>query len=232
MFGRPTEETEAIYRRVDQLKNALGISLISCGEEQYLAALDDIYLPDYYDYETFDNGNILVHTLCSEIHKCGLRVMVDGGGGDEIFHGYKFRDDFGRVSGWPPLWDHIPSYYSLYTTLLAWTAKTDRAGGHFSIETRFPYQCVSVLNAAASLRITPTLKWPLREFLLNRTDYAAPSELDLTGKYGFSVKNKDLADIKRDMRAAWRLQQSLQEETFGDPLPFPFEIGRDSFLKV
>ena len=228
MFGRATEETEAIHRRIERLRNVSEVTLLSCGEEEYGAALRDMYLPDYYDFETYDNGNILVHALCSEVRRRGLRVMIDGAGGDELFHGYRFRDDFAPVAGWPRTWDRTPSYYSLYSTLLAWTAKTERAGGHFSIETRFPYQNLHLMMAATSLRITDSLKWPLRKFLLSQPNYGPPTQLDVDGKYGFSIKHRDLNLVLEDLKIAWRTQNDVKTEMLVRPAMFPFLIGSDS----
>jgi asparagine synthetase B (glutamine-hydrolysing) len=227
MFGHATEETETIHRRIERLRHVSEVTLLSCGEEEYGAALRDMYLPDYYDFETYDNGNILVHTLCSEVGRRGLRVMIDGAGGDELFHGYRFRDDFVPVPGWPRTWDSTPSYYSLYSTLLAWTAKTERAGGHFSIETRFPYQNLQLMMAATSLRITDSLKWPLRRFLLDQPNYGRPTQLDINGKYGFSIKHRDLNLVLEDLRVAWRTQNDVETEMLVRPIVFPFQIGCD-----
>lgn len=225
MFGSETPETDTIMRRLDRLRRPSSVSVLECGEGEYGAALNEMFLPDYYDYETFDNGNVPVHTVYHAMRAAGIRVAIDGGGGDELFHGYRFRSDFRSVAGWPRTWSHARQYYSLYTTLLSWTAKTDRAGAHFSIEARYPFQNVPLMEEACRLRIKRQLKWPLRAYLLQRLDYGAPLPLDRNGKMGFSLKNRDGASIIQDLRLAWCRANGLSGIRLPRPRPFPFRIG-------
>jgi len=225
MFGAETEEAYYIQKRLERLRNAAGITILKCGEEEYLSALREMYLPDYYDSEKFDTGNVPAHTVFAAMHAQGIRVCVDGGGGDELFHGYAFRDDFRPVAGWPRVFGSAEYFYSLFTTLLDYTAKTDRAGAHFSIETRYPYQSSRLLRAAARLRITDELKWPLRRFLLSKLPYGAPLAPDLTLKFGFSLKNCDREAVIRDLKRTWCEMNGIAQLPTGRPLRFPFRIG-------
>ena len=225
MFGEKTDETENILKRIKRLKNASDITLLKCNEEEYRLALREIFLPQYYDSEKFDGSNILMHAVFNAMHKAGIKVAIDGSGGDELFHGYKFREDFKPVEGWPHIWKNNNYYYSLFTTLLDYTSKSDRAGTYFSIKSRYPYQNLELMHAAAKLKYTNVLKWPLREFLLKKVDYGSPSNTDKFGKFGFSMKNKDKKLVIREMKEAWRRSNNLNKMPTAAPKKFPFTMG-------
>lgn len=225
MFGEKTEETDAILERVERLKNAGGVSLLRCNEDQYQKALKHIYLPNYYDSEKFDTGNISTYTVFEAMKKQNIRVAIDGTGGDELFHGYNFRDQFKPPEGWPEPWKNNNFFYSLFTTLLDYTAKADRAGAFFSIETRFPYQSVRVMKEALKLKYSDSLKWPLRKLLLEYLDYGDPTDLDLKGKVGFDLKNKDKQCMLMDMLKKWCEEHSITSLPINPPKKFPFKMG-------
>lgn len=225
IFGEKTNETDNIMKRIDRLKNAYQVTLLKCNENEYKQALEDMFLPSYYDSVKFDNGNILMHTVFKAMKKANIKVAIDGSGGDELFHGYNFRKDFRPIAGWPKLWHHNNFYYSLFTTLLDYTSKSDRAGAHFSIESRYPYQSVKLMHAASKLKYTDTLKWPLRKFLLTRTNYGKALDVDKFGKFGFSIKNKNKKVIINDMKKSWLAKNNLKQMPNKKPRPFPFIMG-------
>lgn len=225
IFGKKTEETDVILDRVSRLKNCEKVTLIKFGEEEYRKALSEIFLKDYYDSERFGGGDLLMHAVFDAMHKEKIRVAIDGSGGDELFHGYKFHDDFKSVHGWPKNWKNTNYFYSLYTTLLDYTSKSDRAGAHFSIEARYPYQNVKLMHASLKLKFSDVLKWPLRKFLLENVDYGIPTDIDRYGKYGFSVKNKDINEVISDMQLAWCKSNGLTTLSRKSPLKFPFRMG-------
>ena len=224
IFGEKTDESENILRRIDRLRNVSNVTLLKCNEDEYQLALQEMFLPQYYDSEKFDNGNILMHTVFNAMSRAGIKVAIDGSGGDELFHGYNFREDFKPVDGWPRPWKHS-NYYSLFTTLLDYTSKSDRAGAYFSIESRYPYQNLKLMNVASKLRCTNVLKWPLREFLLKRVEYGFPLDIDLHGKLGFSIKNRNKEFIIYEMREAWRKTNGLDIMPISAPKKFPFKMG-------
>lgn len=166
-----------------------------------------------------------MHTVFNAMNKADIRVAIDGSGGDELFHGYNFREDFKPVNGWPRPWRNSNYYYSLFTTLLDYTSKSDRAGSYFSIESRYPYQNLKLMNVASKLRRTNVLKWPLREFLLKRVEYGFPLDIDIHGKFGFSIKNKNKELMIHDMREAWRKANGLDIMPTLAPQKFPFAMG-------
>lgn len=225
MFGKKTEETDAIVKRVEKLRNASGISLLKCNEEHYKNALENIYQLNYYDSEKFDTANVSTYVLFAAMKKQKIKVAIDGTGGDELFHGYKFRDQFKPIDGWPKPWKNNNFFYSLFTTLLDYTAKADRAGAFFSIETRFPYQSLGVMKEALKLRYSDTLKWPLRKILLEYFDYGEPTDIDLNKKIGFELKNKDTSEILLDMQRAWCKANGLKSLPTNPPKKFPFKMG-------
>lgn len=224
MFGSATEETDLIRRRCDRLNNAKAITTLNCGTEALERALEDVFDIGYYATERFDTSTIPTHTLYEAINQAGIRVSIDGTGGDELFHGYKFRDDFAPLDGWPRTWDNCNYYYSMWSSLLDYTAKAERAGGYFSIEARFPYQCRRLMLAAAELEVRATLKWPLRQFLLERTKYGSGSPIDLKEKFGFSLKNGSKQEVVARLRRQWH-QVRKPPRRLPAPMPFPFEIG-------
>ena len=230
MFGQPTDETPYILERIARLSNARDVTLLRCNRDEYELALAEMYAPDYYDSEKFDGGSICMHTVFTAMRKAGIRVALDGTGGDELFHGYKFRENFQPVAGWPQPWRTRPYFYSLFTSLLDYTAKSDRAGAHFSIECRYPFQSVALMQAAMTMRISPVLKWPLRAFLLERVDYGPPLDADRDKKFGFSLENIDPQRIIRDMQQAWCRRNGLRDLPAQPPRPFPFQIGQPAAL--
>lgn len=222
--GRPTAEAPFILERLKRLKPA-AVTLLSCNRAEYERALAEMYQPDYYSCEFFDPGAIPMHTVMHAMRDAGVRVVVEGSGGDELFHGYSFRNEFAPVPGWPRPWRAIRSFYSMYTTLLAWTAKTDRAGGHFSIESRHPFQSVPLARAAMRLLPTESLKWPLRRYLLEQLDYGTPTEADVSLKFGFTLEHEEKTKIVADMQRAWCSANGLARLPNETPLGFPFDIG-------
>jgi len=225
MFGKKTEEADYIIERLERLKNVKSITLLKCNEEEYRKALNEIYLPTYYDSEKFDNGIIPMHTVFNAMKKSNIRVAIDGSGGDELFHGYEFRNDFYPVKEWPLWWKRCRFFYSVFTSLLDYTAKSDRAGAHFSIEARYPFQSVNLMRIALTLSVTDKLKWPLRSYLMQRLDYGKPMKTDLYKKFGFSLKNKDKHEMISDMKKTWCRINGLAELPQTLPKPFPFQIG-------
>jgi len=226
IFGQRTDEADHIERRINRLKGCEGVTLIKFGEEQYQKALKDMFQGDYYDSEKFDNGNLLMHAVFDAMKKENIRVVIDGSGGDELFHGYKFHNDFKPVAGWPKPWHTTNYFYGLYTTLLDYTSKSDRAGAHFSMEARYPFQNVALMKAALKLETADLLKWPLRKYLVEEVNYGTPTETDLKGKYGFSIKNKDKKTMIEDMTRSWCHARGLVELPTSAPLKFPFKMGQ------
>lgn len=225
IFGQNTEETDIILQRIKRFKKVSKITLLECNEEQYQKALQEMFLPNYYDSEKFDNGNILMHTVFDSMQKKGIRVAVDGSGGDELFHGYKFRDDYRPVKDWPQPWKTNNYFYSLYTTLLDYTSKADRAGAYFSIESRFPFQSVGLMKAALKMKYSSILKWPLRKYLMQRLNYGTPLRADLRAKFGFSIKNRNKVKMIVDMQKAWCKSNHLTSLPRKPATPFPFKMG-------
>lgn len=225
IFGKKTEETDVILERISRLKNCGGVTLIKFEDKNYLKALNEIYSKDYYDSMKFDGSNLLMHAIFNAMNKEKIRVAIDGSGGDELFYGYKFRDDYKPVRGWPRTWKRNNYCYSLYTTLLDYTSKSDRAGSHFSIEARYPFQTVRLMKSSLKLKYNQILKWPLRQFLIKKTNYGKPTNIDLYEKYGFSVKNNYKYKIISDMKKSWCLANGLISLPNDKPLKFPFKIG-------
>lgn len=225
IFGQDTDEKEFILKRIRRLKNVSKVTLIDFGEKEYKVALKEMFLPNYYDSEKFDNGNILMHTVFSAMAKNKIRVSIDGSGGDELFHGYKFRNDFKPVKEWPQYWKKNNYFYSLFTTLLDYTSKADRAGAFFSIESRFPFQTSRLMEASLKLKQSEILKWPLRKYLLERLDYGQPLRYDKFGKLGFSIKNMDKSTMISDMQTVWCKNHNIISLPDNPPIKFPFKIG-------
>jgi asparagine synthase (glutamine-hydrolysing) len=222
--GRPTPEAPFIFERLKRLRPT-NVTLLSCNEPEYALALDEIYQADYYSCEYFDPGAIPMHTVVRAMHQAGIRVALEGSGGDELFHGYSFRRDFAPIPGWPTPWRTVWGFYSIFTTLLAWTAKMDRAGAHFSIEARHPFQSVPLALAAMRLRPTSLLKWPLRRYLLERLEYGAPTQADLALKFGFTLEHLEKSKMVSDMQRAWCVANGLSSLPRESPRTFPFKIG-------
>jgi len=229
IFNSRTEEADFIMARLKKLKNYKSVHLLKCNENDYHDAINEMFESDYYDSEKFDNGNILMHTVLKAVHKAGIRVVIDGTGGDELFHGYKFKNDFKPISGWPKFWKKSNYYYSIFSSLLDYTSKSDRAGGHFSLETRYPFQNVELMNEASRLKISETLKWPLRQFLLSRLDYGKPLDVDLNLKFGFSIKNKDKLIMINDMKRSWCKFNHIKRLPTANATKFPFAIGKKEY---
>lgn len=222
--GRPTAEAPFILERLKRLRPT-DVTLLSCNEPEYALALEEIFQPDYYACEYFDPGAIPMHTVVRAMHQAGIRVALEGSGGDELFHGYAFRRDFTPIPEWPTPWRTVWGFYSIFTTLLAWTAKMDRAGAHFSIEARHPFQSVALAQAAMRLRPAQLLKWPLRRYLLERLDYGAPTEADLALKFGFTLEHLEKSRMVGDMQRAWCAANGLSSLPRESPRAFPFKIG-------
>lgn len=225
IFGQDTEEKEFILERIKRLKNVHKVTLIDFGEKEYQKALEEMFLPNYYDSEKFDNGNLLMHAVFSAMARNKIRVVIDGSGGDELFHGYKFRDDFKPVKGWPKYWKNNNYFYSLFTTLLDYTSKADRAGSFFSIESRFPFQTTKLMESSLKLKQSDVLKWPLRKYLLENVGYGKPLLYDRFGKLGFSIKNKNKKTMINDMQTMWCKNHKISSLPKKSPLEFPFKIG-------
>jgi asparagine synthase (glutamine-hydrolysing) len=226
MMGRPTTEAPFIMERLSRLKRPAGVTLLACNEPEAAAALNDIFRPDYYDGEHFDSSNLPMHTVMRAVQAAGLRVVVDGTGADEVCHGYENMYKYRPVPEWPQPWQRTHNYYGLFTTLLAFTAKSDRAGAYFSLETRYPYQAAALLRASMRLRLGAVPKWPLRRFLLERLDYGAPTALDVAGKEGFSLQRVPKAVQEATMQRVWCQMNGLPARPTAQPSPFPFVMGR------
>jgi asparagine synthase (glutamine-hydrolysing) len=228
MFGRATPETESILRRCERLRHAKEITLVDCDEAAATSALEAVYGTGYYATERYDTSIIPTHAVYAAIKRAGLRVAVDGAGGDELFHGYPFRDRFGPIEGWPVRWRN-QYFYSLHSTLLAFTSKTERAGGAHSVEARFPFQSRRVFAAAARLQPARALKWPLRRYLLENCDYGSPLRPDYSEKHGFGLLNRDKADVVRTLERQWERRRFARAER-QRARRFPFAIGSRSSL--
>jgi asparagine synthase (glutamine-hydrolysing) len=227
MFGRPTVERDAILRRTERLRNAEDVCLIDCDEAAYERAISSVFADDYYASERLDDCNVPVHSVMAAMARDGVRVAVDGSGGDELFHGYDFTAEARPIEGWPRPWQSAVShsYYTLFSTLLDYTAKTDRAGAHFSLETRYPYQNVRLAEAAMALQRRPLPKWPLRRYLLSEVGYGDALPLDIAGKVGFSVEHKRTSDTVDDLRRAFRAFAGDGPRVPVAPFPFAFAGG-------
>lgn len=226
MFGKETSETTDIYRRLDRLKNFKDVTLLKCNDEEFNESLREMFLPDYYDSEEFGTGNVATNVVFKSMKSKNIRVAIDGSGGDELFHGYLFREDFEPVEKWPLWWDKCNYFYSIFTTLLDYTRKVDRAGAHFSIETRYPFQTVDLMKIALSLKISNKLKWPLRKYLLEELNYGQPMEVDLNKKFGFSLKNREQSGMINEMMKAWCNSKGISKLPQNPPKTFPFHIGK------
>lgn len=224
IFGRSTVEAPSIFERVSRLKNCSGVTLIDFSLDDYERAIASLYTDCYHASEYYDNGALLTHAVMERVAEAGIRVVVDGSGGDELFDGYDFRADLAAPDGWPRPWK-TQSLYSIFTTLLAYTAKVDRAGAFFSIEPRFPFQSRSLAHAALR-RVGLTKKAPLRDFLLRRLPYGEPLAPDICGKYGFSMRGCDLDRIRARMRREWCLAHGLTSPPSAPPIDFPMAVGR------
>jgi len=224
MFGYKTVEAKYIYERLDKLKHAQDITLLSCNETEYWDALSEIYSNDYYISEKYDGGAIPMHTVVKAIHTKGLKVLIDGTGGDELFHGYTFRKDFKPVDEFPMFWKRN-YYYSIPSTLVDFASKSDLAGAHFSIETRYPFLSRNIYSCISNLIINDTLKWPLRKYLLENTHYGKPNEVDRQKKFGFMLERIDRWEVVRDMKLAWLKANKLNDHPNLPALKFPFKIG-------
>ena len=224
IFGRPTVEAHSIRERVSRLTNCADITLIDFTVDDYERAMSKMYTDSYHTSEYYDNGALLTHAVMERIADAGIRVVIDGTGGDELFDGYDFRADFAAPDGWPRPW-RKRSLYSIFTTLLAYTSKVDRAGAYFSLEPRFPFQSRSLAEAALR-RAGHTKKAPLREFLLQRLPYGEPLAPDICGKYGFSMRGCDLKSIRARMRREWCFAHGLERPPGAPPVKFPMAIGR------
>jgi asparagine synthetase B (glutamine-hydrolysing) len=206
--------------------------MLDCDEEAFSSACYTIYKPGYYATERFDTSTAPTDMLHRAIAASGIRVAVDGTGGDEIFHGYRFRDDFRAIPEWPRSWLNTPQYYSIYSTLLDYTAKAEKSGAFYSVESRFPYQSSRLFKAAMKLPRTRSLKWPLRKFLADELpDYGKLTDIDKNGKYGFSLKNKDKHYLLDRLLQAWANARPITSPVT-EPKPFPFKIGRASWVQA
>lgn len=228
VFGVETLESRFIEQRLTRLRPAR-VTLLDCSEEDYAEALRTIYRDSYYGSEYLDNGAILTHCVAAAVHRAGLRVWIDGTGGDELFDGYEFRGDLHSPAGWPRVFPR-KSLSSLFTTLLAYTKKVDRAGGYYSFEARYPFQSRALLRASLG-RARISRKGPLRQFLLNELPYGGALAPDVSGKYGFSMRGHDVEQVRGDMRRAW-LTSMRQPRPAEPPARFPFQVGRATTVYV
>jgi asparagine synthase (glutamine-hydrolysing) len=226
MMGQPTSEAPYILERLKRLKRPTGVTLLACNDAEVAAALHDIYRPEYYEGEHFDSSNLPMHTVMQAVQQAGLRVVVDGTGADEIFHGYENMYKYQPLPDWPQPWQRTHNYYGVFTTLLAFTAKSDRAGAFFSLETRYPYQSADLLRASLRLRLGSLPKWPLRRFLMERLDYGPPTPLDLHGKEGFSLQRVPKDVQEATMQRVWCQANGLDALPSAPPKPFPFIMGQ------
>lgn len=224
MFGKKTIEADTIFERLKRLKKATDVTVIEFDKEHYDAALDDIYSDNYYDNLVTDSASLTTHAIYRAMNACKIRVATVGEGGDEIFHGYPYRDSFRCADEWLRIWNRYPFYNSLYSTLPGFTAKNDRAGAYFSIESRYPYQDVELFLEAQKLSIREELKWPLRLFLEKEVSYGELTTFDRKGKIGFSVKNYEYShdELENILLKHWYSRRGLPTAKC---IPFPFEIG-------
>lgn len=81
------------------------------------------------------------------------------------------------------------------------------------------------MDATIKLKQSKILKWPLRKYLLKQVDYGTPLDTDRTGKFGFSIKNKNKEQMIYDMKKAWRKANNLAEMPTLKPQKFPFKMG-------
>jgi len=225
MFGKRTREADTICRRIERLDGAKAVHLLEVTEWDYELALSDIFTKCCFDSARFDSGAIGLHRVLREVQSRGIRIVLDGTGGDELFHGYKFRDEFQRPSEWPSDYDSNSYFYSLWTSLLDYNGKVERLGGHFSIEARFPFQDESLLECSLGLPATKRLKWPLRQFLADHCDYGELLPMDIGAKYGFSTQGRSASEVANRMEASWMRSHGIREMPQEAPLPFPFRIG-------
>jgi asparagine synthase (glutamine-hydrolysing) len=231
MFGKETREAAAIYERARRLDSAEKIHLLEVTEEDYRVAVDDVFSDGCFDSARFDTGAVGLHKVLREVRGRHLHVLLDGTGGDEFFHGYKFRDEIRRPAGWPQDFDSCPMHYSTTTTLLDNNGKVERLGGHFSVEARFPLQDEDIFECASSLRPRSTLKWPLRRYLLEKCDYGPSLYADIDEKFGFSVQGRTLDVVVLEMRDAWLKARGLNSMPTQMPTRFPFSIGQTNVAK-
>lgn len=225
MFSKPTEETDAIYRRLDELRNYSSINLVDVSEAAYLDAISSVFLPGYHDSCRLDSGMIPTHALYKEISSRGLKVAIDGAGGDELFHGYSFRDDFQHIRGWPRNFDECDYYYSVYSTLISYTEKSDRAAGFFSIENRVPFQSRALMDISMTLAPGEVLKWPLRKVYELEVARVGITRTQHSPKFGFSLKNFTKSEMHRHLKSVWETHSGARICSLAEPDPFPFEIG-------
>ena len=231
MFGKETREAAAIYERARRLDGAEKIHFLEVTEDDYRAAIDDVFSNGCFNSARFDTGAVGLHKVLREVRRRNLRVLLDGTGGDEFFHGYKFRDEIQRPDGWPHDFDSCPMHYSTMTTLLDNNGKVERLGGHFSVEARFPLQDEEIFECASSLRPRSTLKWPLRRYLLEKCDYGPSLTADIEEKFGFSVQGRALDSVVLEMRDAWLRARGLSSVPSRAPTTFPFPIGHSTPAK-
>ena len=152
-------------------------------------------------------------------------------GGDELFHGYRFRGDFGPVDGWPRAWPNRPMNYSRFTTLIDYIGKVDRAAGYFGLECRQPLLSIGLERASDSCEVREEMKWPLRRFLREMLGQGAPSPVDWNAKYGFSLRNVDRESVIGDLQRAWEEERgAVPERVPGET--FPFRLGEDCILAM
>jgi hypothetical protein len=68
------------------------------------------------------------------------------------------------------------------------------------------------------------LKWPLRRYLLERSQYGTPLPADRASKYGFSLRNRPKQQLVELLRRTWQ-ERRLDGRSQAPPLPYPFDIG-------
>ena len=80
------------------------------------------------------------------------------------------------------------------------------------------------MKEASKLKYSDSLKWPLRKVLLEYLNYGDPTDLDLNGKVGFDLKNKDKQSILMDMLKKWCEEHFITTLPINPPKKFPFKM--------
>ncbi len=218
VMGKPTVESKYIYKRIDRLKNAKSVNLIKCNNEEYEKALAEIYKPRYYETFRKSTGIIPIHTIFSSIKEKGIATVIDGTGGDELFHGYNYREQFHPVPFFPENWKKNNMFYSIYAVLLENTEHVERAGRFFDLQSRFPFQNRKLYNLSKDLIVKEIKKWPLRKFLFDKTNYGLPMKPDYDSKYGLCMDHFSKRKAQADIRLAFCKSHNITNYPHKQPL--------------